>query len=261
MTDPRIRLDRRVFHTLQGLTGTRVGEVACIRWRDYDCRAKPLGALHVHCQYDGQPLKTASGADTKARIVPVYPELARVLSEWRSRGFRSVYGRRPSEEDFIVPDPRNMRARTPSQVTKAPDQDCEAVRIEDKGTHGFRRYFITYARADGASPDVLERFTHNRRGEIIDVYTSFEWPTLCDAVRCLDVSLRDVEMGLARDRVLDTFWTPKADPARKLNGFNPKLVEAVGIEQPGAHPSSTILEWFRGQVSTRTRPKNTSKTR
>ena len=32
--------------------------------------------------------------------------------------------------------------------------------FEDKGTHGFRRFFITYARADGASPDVLESITN-----------------------------------------------------------------------------------------------------
>jgi len=37
-------------------------------------------------------------------------------------------------------------------------------------------------------------------------------------------------------------------------------VEAVGIEQPALHPIQTILERFRGQVSTRTRPKNTNKT-
>ncbi len=58
MTDPRVPPDRRVFHTIQGLTGLRVGEVAGLRWRDYDAAAKPLGALHVHCQYDDQPLKT-----------------------------------------------------------------------------------------------------------------------------------------------------------------------------------------------------------
>jgi hypothetical protein len=39
------------------------------------------------------------------------------------------------------------------------------------------------------------------------------------------------------------------------------LVEAVGIEQPGAHLIPTILERFRGQGSMRTRPNNTSKTR
>ena len=233
MTDARIPSDRRMFHTLQGLTGLRVGEVAGLRWGDYDRRTTPLGALHVHCQYDGQPLKTASGADTKARMVPVHPELARLLSEWRSRGFAAVYGRLPTEEDFIIPDRRTMGARTPSQVTKAPDHDCAAVGIADKGTHGFRRYFITYARADGASPDVLERFTHNRRGEIIDVYTSFEWPTLCRAVSCLKVDLKHgkhIDFPRLGNRVWDTFLDTEVDPARKLNDFNPKLVEAVGIE-------------------------------
>jgi len=39
------------------------------------------------------------------------------------------------------------------------------------------------------------------------------------------------------------------------------MVEAVGIEQPAVHPIQTILERFRGQVSIKTRPKNTSKTR
>jgi hypothetical protein len=37
--------------------------------------------------------------------------------------------------------------------------------------------------------------------------------------------------------------------------------EAVGIEQPAIHRLPTILEWFRGQVSMKTPPKNTRKTR
>ncbi|MGB8332068.1 MAG: tyrosine-type recombinase/integrase [Polyangiales bacterium] len=233
MTDRRVPPDRRVFHTLQGLTGLRVGEVAGLRWRDYDAGTNPLGALHVHCQYDDQPLKTASGADTKARMVPVHPELAEVLSNWRSQGFSSVYGRPPTEDDFIVPDRRNMRARTHSQVTKAPDVDCAAVEIEDKGTHGLRRYFITYARADGASADVLERITHSRRGEIIDVYTSFEWPTLCRAVSCLKVELERgklIDLPLLGHRVWDTFLDTEVGPLGNLNDFTRKLVEAVGIE-------------------------------
>ena len=80
---------------------------------------------------------------------------------------------------------------------------------------------------------MLERFTHNRRGEIIDVYTSFEWPTLCRAVSCLKVNLeRGTLIDLPRrgNRVWDTFLYTEVDPARKLNDFNPKLVEAVGIE-------------------------------
>ena len=48
-----------------------------------------------------------------------------------------------------------------------------------------------------------------------------------------------------------------ANHAQSLRLF----VEEAGIEQVGAHPIRTILERFRGQGSTRTRPKNTSKTR
>jgi hypothetical protein len=32
------------------------------------------------------------------------------------------------------------------------------------------------------------------------------------------------------NRVWDTFLDTEVDPARKLNDFNPKIVEAVGIE-------------------------------
>ena len=80
---------------------------------------------------------------------------------------------------------------------------------------------------------MLARFTHNRRGEIIDVYTSFEWPTLCRAVSCLKVNLARgtlVDFRPATDRVWDTVLDTEVDPARKLNDFNPNVVEAVGIE-------------------------------
>lgn len=38
------------------------------------------------------------------------------------------------------------------------------------------------------------------------------------------------------------------------------IVEAVGIEHRAMHLIQTIHKWFRGQVSRRTRPKNTRKT-
>jgi len=38
-------------------------------------------------------------------------------------------------------------------------------------------------------------------------------------------------------------------------------LSTVGFEQPAAHLIRTILERFRGQVSMKTRPKNTKKTR
>ena len=43
-------------------------------------------------------------------------------------------------------------------------------------------------RVDGARRDVLEQITHAPRGNIVDLYTTLPWPTLCEAVQCLTVS-------------------------------------------------------------------------
>jgi hypothetical protein len=83
-------------------------------------------------------------------------------------------------------------------------------------------------------------------------------------VRCLKVNLgrgKLIDFPRQRDRVQDTFLDTEVDAARKLNDFNPKLVEAVGIEQPAVRLIPTILERFRGQVSPRTPSNNTNQTR
>jgi integrase len=187
LMDPRIGWDRRVVYALQFFTGMRIGEVCGRRWHDWKPDAKPLGSLRVHSQYDDQPLKTAKSGDSKERMVPVHPELEKVLWCWQGEGFEAVYGRPPGPDDFIVPDPRNMAARTQSQATKAHKRDAELIGVRNKGSHALRRFMISAARSSGACRDVLEQITHNARGAIIDIYTSWEWPALCEAVSCLKV--------------------------------------------------------------------------
>jgi len=80
-----------------------------------------------------------------------------------------------------------MAARTQSQVTKAYKRDAELIGVPNKGSHGLRRFMISAARSSGARRDVLKQITHNARGAIIDVYTAWEWPALCEAVSCLKV--------------------------------------------------------------------------
>ena len=53
----------------------------------------------------------------------------------------------------------------------------------------------------------------------------------------------------------------RADLGRELNDSKTKTVEAVGIEQPGAHLVWTILERFRGLVSPKTPSNSTNQTR
>ena len=196
MTDPRIPADRRTLHTLQALTGMRIGEACGRRWRDYDRETPRLGAMHVWSQYDDQPLKTGRAVHEKERFVPVHPALAKALAEWRLGGFAALYGRPPGDDDFIVPDPSTMGARTRSKAGKDHRADVEALGIYQRGrlTHGLRRWFISACRNASARREVIELMTHNAKGEVIDAYTSWEWSTLCDEISKLDVDLHSTKL-------------------------------------------------------------------
>jgi len=218
LTDPRIGWDRRVLYALQFFTGMRIGETCGRRWRDWVPNVEPLGSLRVHTQYDDQPLKTAKSGDAKERTVPVHPELEKVLWCWQGEGFEAVYGRPPGLDDFIVPDPRTMAARTQSQATKSHKRDAELIGIPNKGSHALRRFMISAARSSGARRDVLEQITHNARGAIIDVYTSWEWPALCEAVSCLKVD-PDRLPGRIYDISYDICVSENANPRQSLRLF------------------------------------------
>ena len=68
---------------------------------------------------------------------------------------------------------------------------------------------------------MLERVTHNARGAMLDVYTSYEWPTVCRAVE--HVSFRDK----SRDS--------RALGSDLVRFLRPEIVEAVGIEPSPEH--------------------------
>ena len=151
-------------------------------------------------------------------MVPVHPELEKVLWCWQGEGFEAVYGRPPGPDDFIVPDPRNMAARTQSQATKAHKRDAELIGVPNKGSHALRRFMISAARSSGARRDVLEQITHNARGAIIDVYTAWEWPALCEAVSCLKVDPERLP-GRIYDISYDICVSQNANPRQSLRLF------------------------------------------
>jgi hypothetical protein len=176
--------------------GMRIGEACGRRWRDYDRETPGLGAIHVWSQYDDRPLKTGRASHEKARFVPVHPVLAKALAEWRLSGFAEVHGRPPSGDDFIVPDPATMGARTQNKAGKDHRADAELLGIYIPGrlTHGLRRWFISTCRNASARTEVVELMTHNAKGEVIDAYTSWEWSTLCGEVSKLEVELHPASL-------------------------------------------------------------------
>jgi integrase len=99
ISDIRILEDRRVLYALKVLAALRHSEASGLRWRQYDTALEPLGALNLE--------KTKTQVP---RRVPVHPTLARILLDWRDGGWERIYGRAPTDDDFIVPT-RNMTER------------------------------------------------------------------------------------------------------------------------------------------------------
>jgi len=194
MTDDGIPWDRRMMNTIQALTGCRIGEAAGLRWSKYDLNTPELGCLLIDVQYQDQPLKSARGRSHKARKVPVHPQLARALQDWREVGYETIFGHPPTADGFVVPDRRDWtQARTRKQVVSQHTKDIKRLGfyVRKMGTHSFRRFFETYATLKCPREDILERITHNHRGTIVNAYIDKDklWPLLCEAVLCLKVDL------------------------------------------------------------------------
>jgi integrase len=175
----------RVLNAMLLLTGMRLGEACGRRWRDLDDGPKPLSLMRVHDQYDGRALKTE-----QTRLVPIHPELHLVLTEWAKEGFELYTGAKPTPDDYIVPNVSH-RALVPhhtmSSFYRQFVKHAKAAGVRPRTIHATRHSFITHCRRGGARKEVLERVTHNAKGDIVDGYTHWDWAPLCEAVNCLDL--------------------------------------------------------------------------
>lgn len=215
ISDSRIPEDRRVLYTLKGVAGLRHGEAAGLRWRQYDEKAEPLGALNL--------AKTKTGVP---RRVPVHPTLARVLAEWKLIGWERTYGRIPTPDDFITPT-RNMTERSAQETPKQLHEDLALLGLRRRRGHDLRRTFITLAQVDGARRDLLETVTHGPRGDIVSIYTTFPWPALCAEVAKLNLALREGQILEGDFRV---FATEFATIQLKARNRWQKVVTPSGLE-------------------------------
>lgn len=192
LSDPRIEPHNRAFYALSFLTGMRPGEVCALRWEHYDPRAEPLGQLQVAYAYDTAGSRVKETKTDTPRLVPVHPTLAKVLAEWKLAGWERQYGRRPEPGDLVVP--RLTDAREPRNANRQREDelypDLERLGLRKRRLYDTRRTFVTLAQVDGASKDVLRWISHGPDGDIISVYTTLPWATLCAAVSCLKVELR-----------------------------------------------------------------------
>jgi integrase len=137
----------------------------------------------------------------------VHPELDRILREWWETGFELVFCRRPTLDDFIVPH-ETIGCHTKSSGYKAWRKSCVEAGVGNISLHSTRNTFITWTRRCGARKEVLERVTHNARGDIVDRYTAWDWRPLCEAVACLRYDTEQLDSRLDQMRLPLGFRAP-----------------------------------------------------
>jgi hypothetical protein len=167
-----------------------------------------------------------------------------MLAEWKLKGWTEMMGRRPEPDDLIIPSREGeMRSRHHSR-NKLLD-DLKRLGMRQRRGHDLRRSFITLARVDGARSDLLQMVTHNPSKNIIDIYTSMPWPSLCAEVAKLNVQRR---RG-------DVIAFPRAANAE---GHEPQMAmfDAEGQPQPRlkGHETVSRLTSVLTSVQSTTRP-------
>jgi integrase len=190
ISDERVPEDRRVFYAIAFLGGLRTGEVSALRFRAYDASLEPLGRLLVAASFDTRTRLEKSVKTGNPREVPVHPTLARVLAGWKLGGWQRMMGRAPRPDDVLVPK-QDGQNRDAHFVLYWFRHDCEVLGLRRRRQYDSRRTFISLAQADGARKDILRWITHGPEGDIVSLYTTLPWASLCGEVAKLRIELRE----------------------------------------------------------------------
>lgn len=244
ITDPRIPAERRVQYAMKSLAGLRHGEVAGLRWRNWDETEVPLTKMSVARSYNNKRTKTKV-----TRQVPVHPELARVLRLWRSEHWPRVYGRVHAADDLIVPT-RTQKPVSANDAVRYLKDDLDTLGLRrsagehrERGGHDLRAWFITTCLEHGASIEALMRVTHTKPKDVISGYTRLPYPALCSAVSCLPIALVEDPLTVAtdlatRERNAQKRWKKMATPT----GFEGVQASAKHTKRSASGDRSTKIE-------------------
>jgi len=189
LSDERLPVYRRVLYGVLLLSGCRIGEVAALRWRIWQKDLRPLGKLLVHRSIERNTRAEKGTKTAVPREVPVHPVLAALLDGWQRSGFEAWFGRKPTDDDLILPSPKELTLNERT-VHKRLQADCVALGFRGRRIHDTRRTFISLARDDGARGEILRLVTHGpSKSSMIDVYSSLAWETICAEVQKLRIEL------------------------------------------------------------------------
>lgn len=197
ISDPRIPPERRVTYALKAIAGLRHGEAASICWRHLDRTAEPLARANIVQSFDSATGEVKSTKTGETRAVPIHPTLAKIFAAWRLEHWHRVYGRQPTDDDYVVPA-RTMRPVSVADAGEAFKRDLRALglRVEagerrDRGGHDLRSWYKTRCIEDGADSLIVRRTTHAAPKDVDSGYERFSWAAICREVGKLRVTVLD----------------------------------------------------------------------
>jgi len=130
-------------------------------------------------------------------------------------------------DDLIVPS-RKGKVRNIALMLRRLHEDLLRLGMRRRHQYDARRTFISLARGDGASKDILRWVTHGPTGDIVDDYTTLPWPALCAEAAKLRINLREgsvIQFRQAAQGSLqasqDTAWRPAGSPRGRWTSARP----------------------------------------
>ena len=163
------------------LTG-RASGVAGFRWRSYDASATPLGG----CSSRRSARRRRHQDAAPATGAPVHPVLAELLVEWRRAFAWRFYLRAPKPEDHIVPNRRTKRSLGRRKVWHNLQSDLEVLGLRARRA---RRPAGRWSRSAARTAPTPTRCasSHDAKGDQFDLYTSWSWAALCEAMSAIRI--------------------------------------------------------------------------
>lgn len=186
LDSPAISWTHRMRYALGAWTGARFGEVAVLRWSDWERDARPLSRLTISRALKSESKKEGETKTGAVKTVPVHDDLNARLAAWWETGWTETYGRAPAPGDLIVPTSA-LRPVRPSQGRRDLARDCARVGVPFRRQHGFRHTWVSAALAQGLASDVVRWATHAPPAGAFGGYAQAPWPALCREVARLNL--------------------------------------------------------------------------
>lgn len=199
ISDERIAANRRILYAILFLTGTRIGEAAALRWRHWSTELQPLSRIVVAGSYSTRLKREKSTKTQVVRRVPVHAVLASLLAWWKLVGWELTYGRKPADDDLIVPSMAGgkglplsgTRNRNRNRVLKQFDVDLTTLGLRHRRVHDTRRTLRSLLADDGGSERAIEWILYGRKATVSGRYDEPTWAALCEPIEKLNIKLRN----------------------------------------------------------------------